>query len=181
MSDFIYLTYDQVVDINARHCGAGAGVRDEGGIRAQLGRAEASFMGDDLYPTVWDKAAVLLHGLSSTQNFHDGNKRTAWIVADLFLSINGAALRNIDEVHAEAFVLAIATRAFEVEEDPERGIQRAGEWLELARLSMRDRYHFAFLALDAEVADDPGSSTFNASSAMAAGMARFAAAVLTVG
>ena len=161
MSDFIYLTYEQVVALNERHCGEGAGVRDEAGIRAQLGRAEASFGGIDLYPTVWEKSAVLLHGLSSTQFFHDGNKRTAWLTAALFLAVNDSMLKDVADVQAEALVLSIATRAFETEENTERGIEKAAEWYETQRLTMRDRYHFAFLAQSADYST-PGANTFDA-------------------
>jgi prophage maintenance system killer protein len=169
VSDTIYLTFEQVADLNARHCGPGAGVLNEEGIRAQLGRAEATFMGTDLYPSVWEKAAVLFHGVSSTQYFHDGNKRTAWIVADLFLSINGHPLKDIEPIAGEAFVLSIATRAFETDEDPERGVRKAAEWLATHALRMKDRKAFAILAKQAEWAGD-GDSTFDAVGAALAGV-----------
>lgn len=149
-----YLSYEAVVRINAEHGGPGAGVRDEGGIRAALGRAEASFGGAELYPTIARKAAVILHGLSSTQCFHDGNKRTAWLAATLFLALNGAPLRRCPVIAAEAIVLAVATKAFEVDGDPHLAVEKAAEWLREHTLTARDRYHFAFLAMGSHVQDD---------------------------
>ncbi|MGN7187708.1 type II toxin-antitoxin system death-on-curing family toxin [Microbacterium enclense] len=148
MSDIRYVDYELVVAANAEHCGPGAGVRDENGIRAALGRPAASMFGVDKYPTVVDKAAALLHGLSSTQYFYDGNKRTAWLVAKLFLALNDHHLRDLHDVQAEAFVLSIATKAFENEDEPDRGVEKAAEWYASQRLSMADRRRFAFLAID---------------------------------
>lgn len=142
----IYLTFDQVVAINQRHCGDGAGVKDPEGIRAQLGRAEATFLGDELHKTVWEKAAVLLHGLSSTQYFTDGNKRTAWLTVALFLAVNGHPLRDLSDIEAEAFVLAIATKAFENSDEPDRGVRKASEWLEECRRRPGHRRVEAFVA-----------------------------------
>jgi prophage maintenance system killer protein len=152
-----YLDYETVVEINAQHCGDGGGIRDEGGIRATLGRAEATFMGEDLHPTIVSKAAVILHGLSSTQYFLDGNKRTAWIVAKLFLHLNGHHLRDGSDVEHETLVLSVATKAFENEEHPERGAAKAAEWYATRRLTMQDRYHYAFLSEHAELVN---SDTF---------------------
>lgn len=146
MTDTIYIDYDTVVAINAEHCGPGAGVRDENGIRAALGRAEQSFGGVDLKPTIAEKAAAILHGLSSTQYFHDGNKRTAWLTAKLFLALNGHYLRPLSDVEAEAFVLSIATRAFEQDGSWDRAVDRAADWYVQVRRKASDRRVEAFLA-----------------------------------
>lgn len=144
--EFVYLDFDTVAAINAEHGGSGAGVINENGIRAQLGRAEGGAFGVDPYPTVIEKAAVILHGLSTTQYFADGNKRTAWLAAKLFLGLNAHHLRNVAPIAAEAFVLAIATKAFENDDEPGRGITKASEWYNSARLTASDRLDFAVLA-----------------------------------
>lgn len=159
-----YLSFKTVVALNERHCGDGAGVRDEAGIRAALGRAEATFMGEDLAPTIWEKAAVMLHGLSSTQCFLDGNKRTAWMATTLFLRANGHALRPISDIEAEALVLTVATGAFDSDEHPDRAIQKTVEWLRTVRRVMADRLDYAILALEADMQRDRGP-LFDASSA----------------
>jgi death-on-curing protein len=65
--------------------------------------------GEDAYPTLFEKAAALLHSISSNHSFVDGNKRTGWASAIVFLDINGYTLRSpLDEDAAEKFVLAVA-------------------------------------------------------------------------
>lgn len=140
-----YLSVDWAIALNAEHCGPGAGVLDRGGIEAQMARAYSGFGGFDLYPSVWQKAAVLIHGLASTQYFSDGNKRTAWLLAVSFLAHNDAPLRDIPDVEAEAFVLAVAVNLFDT--------YKAAEWLEGRRLRASDRCHFAILATSASVAE----------------------------
>lgn len=167
---FRYIDYDLVVAINAEHGGPGAGVRDEGLIRAQLGRAEQTFFGEDVYRTATSKAAVLLHGLAATQGFLDGNKRTAWLVAQLFLELNGEMMRKVPPVVAEAFVLSIATRAFEDErEGAERATKRAAEWFAQMRFRMRDRLDYAIPAKHVELSEK-GLHTFNVTDGQVGGL-----------
>ncbi|MGB7381922.1 MAG: Fic family protein, partial [Rhodococcus sp. (in: high G+C Gram-positive bacteria)] len=123
-----YLDLDTVLAINLENGGPGAGVREREGVEAAIGRPYSSGFGQDLFPTLWDKAAVYLHGLSSTQYFHDGNKRTAWLVAVTFLELNGIVIRNVPDVEAEAFVLCVAKELFTNEDEPDRTIEMAAEW-----------------------------------------------------
>lgn len=167
----IYLDYDLVVANNAEHCGAGAGVRNEAGVRAQLGRASQTFLGKDVHPSIAEKAAVLLHGLSSTQYFHDGNKRTAWLAMNLFLELNGAPLKQLPVVAAEALVLTVATRAFETDENGHaRAIAKTAEWISQHRLRMRDRLDYAILARVASTSGE-ADHTFSADGAQLGGVA----------
>ena len=59
-------------------CGFRPIVRDPGLFESSLVRATATIFGADAYPTVWDKAAALLHSFVTTQSLADGNKRTGW-------------------------------------------------------------------------------------------------------
>ncbi|PPG23430.1 hypothetical protein C5C66_03700 [Rathayibacter toxicus] len=86
------------------------------GIEGTLGRMSQSWGGSHLYPTVWLKAAALLHGLATTQSFVEGNKRTAWLAADRFLTVNSFALRDLGTSTVVYMVLAIARGTFSVEE-----------------------------------------------------------------
>jgi death-on-curing family protein len=45
--------------------------------------------GQEIHPTVIEKAAALFHSLNSNHAFHNGNKRTAVLAFDLFLAANG--------------------------------------------------------------------------------------------
>lgn len=44
--------------------------------------------GEDLYPTIYDKAAILMINLATKHVFHNGNKRTAIAATHLFMKIN---------------------------------------------------------------------------------------------
>lgn len=46
-------------------------------------------MGNDLYPSIYDKAAQLCYGIANNHPFTDGNKRTALHSMYVYLIING--------------------------------------------------------------------------------------------
>jgi prophage maintenance system killer protein len=112
-----YLSLDSVVAINGVHCGAGSGVRDREGLAGAIGRPSSGSFDHEFFPDLWTKAAVYLHGLSSTQYFHDGNKRTAWLAATVFLRINGVRVPHVPDVESEAFVLAVAKDLFKTSDE----------------------------------------------------------------
>jgi death-on-curing family protein len=65
------------------------GVKDRGLLESAVGRPFQSGFGQDIYPTVVDKAAALFHSLVANHPFHDGNKRTAVVSLQHFLLANG--------------------------------------------------------------------------------------------
>jgi death-on-curing protein len=90
-------------------CGFRPILRDPGLFESCLMRPTATIFGTDAYPTVWDKAAALLHSLVTTQSFADGNKRTGWAACWLLLGLNGHHLSaQLDVEAAEKFILTIA-------------------------------------------------------------------------
>ena len=87
-----YLTAEQVLFIHARlieETGGEHGLLDLGLLRSAVGRPQASFDGQDLYPDLFSKAAAMLESLIGNHAFLDGNIRTAITAAGLFLRING--------------------------------------------------------------------------------------------
>lgn len=57
-----------------------------------------TFEGEDLYPTVYDKAAQLCYGLTKNHAFTDGNKRTAFHSMQVYLRLEKVYLQyTIDE------------------------------------------------------------------------------------
>ena len=68
------------------------GVRDEGALESALAQPRMTFDGEDLYPTVVEKAAALLYSLVMNHPFVDGNKRTGHAAMDAFLRLNGYSL-----------------------------------------------------------------------------------------
>ena len=114
----VYLSKSQLVHLHERlidRFGGPAGLRDEGALDSALGRAQATFDGEDLYPTLAEKAAALFHSLVSNHPFVDGNKRVAAISAELFLLVNGFELAASDE-DLEELVMSSARGELAVEE-----------------------------------------------------------------
>jgi death-on-curing protein len=76
----------------------------------------ATFSGQEFYPDLYDKAAVLACRLAWNHPLFDGNKRAAWVALVMFVELNDGHFDpdppNVDE--AEAVMIAIA--AHEVEE-----------------------------------------------------------------
>ncbi len=85
--------------------GGGIGVRDEGLLESALGRPvnRWAYGEDDLCAL----AAAYAFGVARNHPFIDGNKRTAWVLARLFLRLNGAVLIFAPE-EAIRTVLALA-------------------------------------------------------------------------
>lgn len=65
------------------------GVRDENLLASAVNTPFQTFMGNDLYPFIYDKAAQLCYGLANNHPFTDGNKRTALHSMYVYLIING--------------------------------------------------------------------------------------------
>jgi death on curing protein len=108
----IYLKARHVARINADLVGPG-GLADVGLLESACGRPQASAFGEDAYPSIWEKAAALMHSLACNHAFADGNKRTAWTATMTFLEVNGHALETpLDDDAAEEFVLAVVARRF---------------------------------------------------------------------
>ena len=119
-----FLSRAQVLRIHQRqieHFGGINGVRDSRALDSALARPQSTFGGEDLYPTLAEKAAALLHSLVSNHPFLDGNKRTAAMSAELFLLVNGFELLASDE-ELEELVMSTARGEREAEE--------IGIWLE---------------------------------------------------
>ena len=89
-------TLDEVVAIHFRvteKTGGSQGVRDWDLLASALGRPQATFGGEDLYPDILLKAAALLQSLSSNHPFVDGNKRTALATLEYFLFLNDKKIK----------------------------------------------------------------------------------------
>ena len=88
----------------AEHGGA-AGIRDDGLLESALGRP----LNLDAYgtPDFADLAASYAIGLAKNHAFVDGNKRTAFLAAGVFLHLNGYRL-DVSQVDATLTMLAVA-------------------------------------------------------------------------
>ncbi len=81
------------------------GVRDQGLVESALARApNLAAYGQ---PDAADLAAAYVYGIVKNHGFVDGNKRTGWIVARLFLADNGLIL-DFDKAEAVTTMEALA-------------------------------------------------------------------------
>ncbi len=69
--------------------GGSHGVRDEGRLQSALAAPAQDVFGKELYPSVFEKAAVYVRSIIADHPFVDGNKRSAITLASLFLMRNG--------------------------------------------------------------------------------------------
>lgn len=85
-----------------------AGVKDHGLLDSAVHRPQQSVFGEDDYPTLFDKAAALLESLVKNHCFHNGNKRTAYLITKSFLMLNAYSLQ-MERKYAVEFIVDIAT------------------------------------------------------------------------
>jgi len=94
----------------AEHGGA-AGLRDEGLFDSALARPrQLANYGE---PDIADLAAAYAHGLVRNHPFIDGNKRTAFVAAQLFLRMNG---QRINAPHVDCVMTTLALAASDIDE-----------------------------------------------------------------
>lgn len=84
-----------------------AGVRDQGGLESALAQPLMTFGGEDLYPTLVDKAAALGFSLILNHPFVDGNKRIGHAVMEVFLILNGLEIEASTD-DQEQVILSVA-------------------------------------------------------------------------
>ena len=73
------------------------GLRDKGLLESAINTPLQTFGGQELYPTVLEKAARLGYGLIHNHPFLDGNKRIGTHAMLVFLDINNIALSYADD------------------------------------------------------------------------------------
>ena len=105
MSMWTKETISALHEVMREASGGSAGLRDEGLLSSALGSAYATFGGEELYPTVEEKAARLGFALASNHPFVDGNKRIGVLALLTFLAVNG---RKICATNKEIYDLGMA-------------------------------------------------------------------------
>jgi death on curing protein len=111
----LFHTTDFIIEMHAEQLslyGGAAGIRDEGMLESALARPlQKATYG---HPDLCELAAAYLYGIVKNHPFIDGNKRTGFTAADVFLFLNGLSVEAAQE-DIIAFVLAVA--AGEIDED----------------------------------------------------------------
>lgn len=83
-------------------------VRDLGLLEAAARRPATTLFGNEAYPSVFEKAAVLLESITRNHALIDGNKRLGWLSMYVFLAVNDHDLDAPDDA-AYDLVIAVAT------------------------------------------------------------------------
>ena len=86
----VLLIHDQLI----AETGGSSGLRDEGMLDSALSAPFQTFGGEDVYPSLQQKAARLCFGLVKNHPFVDGNKRIGAHVMLVFLALNGVELQH---------------------------------------------------------------------------------------
>ena len=92
----ILLTVDEILRLHrklVKTTGGSEELRDISLLESAVYSAETSFGGQEIYPTIEEKAARLMFALVSNHPFLDGNKRIGVLVMLVTLRLNSVALR----------------------------------------------------------------------------------------
>lgn len=110
MSEWVWLNRAVIIAIHevqlAEH-GGGTGVRDAGLLDSALGKPQQLSNYGEPPPDAAALAASYGYGISRNHPFIDGNKRTGYVAAELFLRLNGWRL-NADDASCVVTMLAVA-------------------------------------------------------------------------
>lgn len=85
--------------------GGAPGLRDEGMLESALNRPLQIIQYAD--PDIFELAATYLFGIVKNHPFIDGNKRTGYLAADVFLALNGWSV-EAEQEEVVSFVFAVA-------------------------------------------------------------------------
>lgn|SRR5574341_180173 len=106
-----YLQLDEVLRIHERairQYGGSPELADLGRLESALATPQQTVFGEDLYPDLASKAAILFYLLIKNHAFVDGNKRTGFLCLLRFLHLNGYGLDATNDELYE-FTIAVAT------------------------------------------------------------------------
>jgi death on curing protein len=106
----IELIHMQIIDAS----GGSQGVRDRERIRSAIAGTKQIVFGQELYVTVFEKAAVLMRGIIADHPFVDGNKRTGTISALVFLNFNNYDTSSLIDKELEDFAVKVAVEKLDV-------------------------------------------------------------------
>lgn len=106
-----FLTLIEVLELHRRilaQSGGALGIRDLNLLESAIAQPRVTFAGEDLYPSLLEKAAALGFSIVMNHPFIDGNKRTGHAAMETFLVLNRTEIHaSVDE--QERVILAIAS------------------------------------------------------------------------
>ncbi len=130
----VWITEELVIAVHARQItehGGSAGIRDKSLLQSALARPQQLYAYGDPSPDIAALAASLAYGIAKNHPFVDGNKRTAAVLCELFIMVNGMSLEASDQEMLSVF-LALAGGSLNEEE--------LSDWLRLHLIQLRSDY-----------------------------------------
>ena len=110
IDDILELHKKSINDYGGSH-----GIRDIGLLESAIARPFQTFGGEDLYQTIFEKAAALGESLIKNHPFIDGNKRTGMLaMAALLIGHKFSFFASSDDFYN--FVISISTSSVSFEE-----------------------------------------------------------------
>jgi death-on-curing protein len=110
-----YLTLKEILELHRRiiqQSGGLTGIREAGMLESALAQPLMTFGGEELYPTIIEKASALSFSLIKNHPFLDGNKRIGHAAMETFLVLNGHEVNaTVDE--QEQVILKVASGELE--------------------------------------------------------------------
>jgi death-on-curing protein len=104
----------QVHQFSIDKYGGGTGIREMGSLESAIARPFQTFGGEDLYATIFEKAAALAESLIVNHPFVDGNKRTGFLAMATLLEDDGYFLTaSQDEAYTLTINISIGETKFE--------------------------------------------------------------------
>ena len=108
-----YLSADEVIELHRLiviQSGGGLGLRDRKGLESAIAQPCMIFSGQDLYPTIEEKAGALGFSLIQNHPFIDGNKRIGHAAMETFLVLNGYEIKASPDEQERAILGVAASR-----------------------------------------------------------------------
>ena len=113
-----YPTLNEVLELYRRimeQSGGSIGIHNVGALESALAQPRMTFGGEELYPTIVEKASALGFSIIKNHPFVDGNKRTGHAAMETFLVLNGYEIEaSVDE--QERIILQVASGELERDE-----------------------------------------------------------------
>ena len=103
----IYLSINQIIDMHDSlidATGGTKGLRSIELLESAIAAPFQTFDGEDLYPTIYQKAARLAFGVVKNHAFMDGNKRTAADAMLVFLYLNDVVIECEQKELSDLFI-----------------------------------------------------------------------------
>lgn len=108
VEEILFLHFKIIEDYGGSH-----GIRDEERIEAVIAAPRQEVFGEELYPSVFEKAAVYIHSIIGDHAYIDGNKRTGVTAMTIFLKRNGHKLTAAPK-ELEDFAVQIAVEHLDI-------------------------------------------------------------------